>query len=70
MPVKIYKPEHHEWLASFIPGHTCIHKDQLVSALDQICEIRNYYIHTEHLIFRECKAAIYNQYFVIAFDKS
>ena len=23
MPVKIYKPEHHEWLASFIPGHTC-----------------------------------------------
>ena len=24
MPVKIYKPEHHEWLASFIPGHTCV----------------------------------------------
>lgn len=23
MPVKIYKPEHHEWLALFIPGHTC-----------------------------------------------
>ena len=22
MPVKIYKPEHQEWLAAFIPGHT------------------------------------------------
>lgn len=24
MPVRLYRPEHHEWLASFIPGHTCV----------------------------------------------
>ena len=28
------------FIRMLIPGHTCIHKDQLVSALDQICEIR------------------------------
>lgn len=23
MPIRIYTPEQHEWLAAFIPGHTC-----------------------------------------------
>ena len=42
----------------------------LITVLLDICEIRDDYVYSEHLIFGECETAVDNEYLIVALDQS